>query len=332
MAKIRHLGIMVFVFLMLLSSLAVVTEAFGAATSMRFIYPSPSGSFVPAWIAKEAGYFASEGLDVEVVRVGGGTRVVAAMLGGSASITQPGAPAAMAAAARGADVVIIACINRVSPYHLMVRPEITQLTDLKGKNAGISAFGSASDFVVRLALKKYGLEPGKDVAILPMGGQPEGLAALQNGSIHLLGLTFPFSLSAAKLGMKELIKVSELGIEDVGGAVVTTRSFIARQRDTGLRFMRAFIRGMHRYGTDKEFSKRVLAKYSSIRDEQILEATWNEVAPTLLKVPRPSPKGMQLLFEGLFKDKTPLPKPESFVDNTLVDELERSGFIDSVYK
>ena len=97
-------------------------------------------------------------------------------------------------------------------------------------------------------------------------------------------------------------------------------------------FMRAFIRGMHRYGTDKEFSKRVLAKYASISDEQLLEATWNEVAPTLLKVPRPSPKGMQFLIEGLFKDKTPLPKPESFVDNTLVDELERSGFIDSVYK
>ena len=89
---------------------------------------------------------------------------------------------------------------------------------------------------------------------------------------------------------------------------------------------------MHRYSTDKEFSKRVLGKYFRSNDDQILEASWKDVAPNLSRVPRPSVKAIQFIIDGQFKDKSPLPKPESFVDTTIVDQLERSGFIDSVYK
>lgn len=324
-------GVQLFIFL-ILSVAAPFSNGFGATTFMRFLYPSFGGTWAAPWIAKEAGYFAAEGLDVELVRVGGSTRIVAAMVGGSAPLIHAGASAALAATAAGSDVVIIAAVGKVSPFHLMARPEIKQPADLKGKKAGISAFGSTSDFVVRLALKKFGLEPNRDVAILPMGGQPEGFAALQNGSIHVLAMSYPLYLRAAKLGMRELVNFSDLGFEDINGAVITTRSFISQQGDTAMRFMRAFIRGMHRYRTDKEFSKRVFSKYGKITDEEMLEGTWQEYAPVLQKVPRPSLKAIQFLIESQFKDKTPMPRPESFVDNSLVDQLERSGFIDSVHK
>jgi hypothetical protein len=132
--------------------------------------------------------------------------------------------------------------------------------------------------------------------------------------------------------MRELVNFAELGVEDVTGTVITTRSFIAQQRDTALRFLKAYIRGAHRYHTDKEFSKSVIGKYGKITDDEILEGTWQDYAPTILKVPRPSSRGLQSIIENHFKGKTPLPKPESFVDNSLVDQLEKSGFIDSVYK
>ena len=307
-------------------------RGFCATAPTRFLYPSFSGTWATPWVAKEAGYFAAEGMDVELIRVGGSTRIVAALLGGSAPFVSAGGSAAIAASAAGSDVVIIAAAFNVSAFHLMARPEIKQPSDLKGRKAGISTFGSSSDILVRLALKKYGLEPGKDVAILPMGGQPEAFAALQSGSIHLAGLTFPLCLSAAKAGMSEPIKVSEVGFEDVTGTVITTRSFVSQQRDTALRFLRAFIRGMHRYKTDKEFTKRVFAKYGKITDDYLLEGTWQESAGILQKVPRPSPKGLQYLIEAQFKDKSPLPKPETFVDGSLLDQLEKSGFIDSLYK
>jgi NitT/TauT family transport system substrate-binding protein len=132
--------------------------------------------------------------------------------------------------------------------------------------------------------------------------------------------------------MRELIKFSDLGFEDVNGSVITTRSYLAQQRETAMRFMRAFVRGMHRYRTDKEFSKHVLSKYPKITDDELLEGTWQECAPQLIRVPRPSLKAIQLYIDSNYKDKVPAPKPENFVDNSLVDQLERSGFIDSVYK
>jgi NitT/TauT family transport system substrate-binding protein len=315
-----------------LASVAGAGQAPAAPTSMRFLYPTLSGTFAASWIAKEAGYFFAEGLDVELIRVGGSSRIVAAMLGGTAPIIHAGAPASMAATAAGSDSVIIGCMSNVSPFHLMARPEIKQPSDLKGKKAGISAFGSTSDFLVRLALRKFGLEAGKDVALLPAGGESEAFAALQAGSVQIAALAYPSYVQALRMDMKELVNFSELGFEAVNAALVSTRAYLAHNRETASRFLRALIRGMQRYRGDKEFSKRVLGKYLRSNDEQILEASWLDVAPNLARVPRPSIKAIQFIIDGQFKDRSPVPKPESFIDTSIVDQLERSGFIDSVYK
>ena len=191
--------------------------AASASTPMRLLYPSFAGSWATAWIAKEAGYFADEGLDVELIRVGGSSRMVAAMLGGSAPIIQAGAVAALSANAAGSDVVIIGSTGTVSPFRLMARPEIKQPVDLKGKKAGITTFGSTSDQVVRIALKHFNLEANKDVAILTFGAQPEAFAALTNGAVQVAALSYPLYPKAHKMGMRELIAFSDLGVEDING-------------------------------------------------------------------------------------------------------------------
>jgi NitT/TauT family transport system substrate-binding protein len=299
---------------------------------MRLLYPSFAGSWATAWIAKEAGYFSAEGLDVELVRVGGSSRMVAAMLGGSAPIIQAGAIAALTANVAGADVVIIGSTGTVSPFRLIARPEIKQPSDLKGKKAGITTFGSTSDQVLRIALKQFNLDPSKDIALLTFGAQPEAFAALMNGIVQVAALSYPLYPKAIKSGMRELVNFADLGVEDINGTVMTTRAFVAQQRDTALRFMRAFTRGMQRYRTDKEYSKKVLAKYGKINDEEILEGTWQDYAPTLQKTPRPSLKAVQFMIENQFAGKKPLPKPEQFVDSSIVDQLEKSGFFDSLNK
>ena len=222
-------------------------------------------------------------------------------------------------------------MSNKSPFHLIARPEIKQPSDLKGKRAGISAFGATSDFLVRLALRRFGLEPGKDVALLPTGGESEAFAALQAGSVQVAALAYPAYIHALKMDMKELVNFSELGFEAVNAALVSTRSYLAQNRDQASRFVRALVRGMHRYGSDKEFSKRVLSKYFRTTDNEVLEASWKDVAPYLLKAPRPSPKAIQFIIDGQFKDKNPPLKPEMFVDTSIIDQLERSGFIDSIY-
>lgn len=321
---------------LILFALIVLFPADGFSASstipMRLLYPSFAGSWATAWIAKEAGYFTEEGLDVELIRVGGSTRMVAAMLGGSAPIIQAGAVAAITATAAGGDVVIIGATGTVSPFRLMARPEIKQPADLKGKKAGITTFGSTSDQVVRIALKKFNLEPTKDIAILTFGAQPEAFAALQSGIVQVAALSYPLYPKAVKLGMRELVNFGDLGVEDINGTVITTRTYLSQNRDIALRFLRAFTRGMHRYRTDKEFSKKVLGKYGKINDEEILEGTWQDYAPTLQKSPRPSLKAIQFMIENQFPGKKPVPKPEQFVDVSLVDQLEKSGFIDTVSK
>jgi NitT/TauT family transport system substrate-binding protein len=314
------------------SAIGYAGQAPSSMTSMRFLYPSLSGTFAAVWIAKEAGYLAAESLDVELIRVGGSTRIVASMLGGSAPIIHAGASASMAATIAGSDSVIIGCMSTKSPFHLIARPEIKQPGDLKGKRAAISAFGATSDFLVRLGLRRFGLEPGKDVALLPAGGDSEVFAALQAGSVQVAALSYPAYIHALKMDMKELVNFSEIGFEAVNAALVSTRSYIAQNRDPSTRFVRALIRGMQRYGSDKEFSKKVLSKYLRTTDNEVLEASWKDVAPNLLKVPRPSAKAIQFIIDGQFKDKNPLIKPEMFVDTSIIDQLERSGFIDSVYR
>lgn len=207
----------VFIPSLIVCFLATINQPLAAPNSMRVLYPSFSGSWATSWIAKEAGYFSAEGLDVELIRVGGSTRMVAAMLGGSAPIIQAGAVAAIAATAAGSDVVIIAATGNVSSFHLMARPDLKQPSDLKGQKAGITTFGSTSDQMVRMALKKFNLEPNRDVAMLSLGAQPEVFAALHSGAIGVAALTYPLYAQAAKLGMRELVNFSALGVEDVTG-------------------------------------------------------------------------------------------------------------------
>src|SRR5262249_20364200 len=123
------------------------------ATFIRGFYPRFSRTWAVCLGGKEAGHFSVERFGVEPIPVGRSTRMVAAMLGGSAPIIQAGASAAIAATGAGSDVVIIAATGSVSPFRLMARPEINQPLDLKGKRAGITTFGSTSDQVVRIALK-----------------------------------------------------------------------------------------------------------------------------------------------------------------------------------
>ena len=322
-------------FVGLLAGTAILAPAaFGATaqTSLRLLYPSFAGSWATAWIAKEAGYFSQEGLDVELIRVGGSSRMVAAMLGGSAPIIQAGAVAALSANTAGSDVVIIGSTGTVSPFRLIARPEIKQPADLKGKKAGITTFGSTSDQVVRIALKHFNLDANKDVAILTFGAQPEAFAALANGVVQVAALSYPLYPKAQKMGMRELVHFADLGVEDINGTVITTRTFLSQQRDTALRFMRAFSRAMQRYRTDKEFSKKVLAKYGKLTDDEILEGTWQDYAPTLQKTPRPSLKAIQFMIENQYPGKKPLPKPEQYVDLSIVDQLEKSGFFESLGK
>ena len=177
-------------------------------TKMTVGYSAMTSAHLPAWLAKEAGIFAKNGLDVQLVYVRGGATVMMALLSKETPISQVGGSSIVGASLRGADAVMIAGGNATSDQWLMSRPDIKTAELLKGGSVAIAVFGGTSDSLARIALKRLGLAPVKDVAILQIGGVPERLSALEQGKVQAAMLSMPDVFIAQKNGFYTLAHVS----------------------------------------------------------------------------------------------------------------------------
>jgi NitT/TauT family transport system substrate-binding protein len=294
-----------------------------------------SGSHAPVWITKEAGLFEKQGLDVTLIYIDGGSKATQALLSGDVPIAQVGGNAPIIARLRGADVTMIAGLTNILAYSLIVAPEIKRPEDLKGKKLSVSRFGSNSDYATRKILVKWGLRPDVDVAILQIpGGQPARLAAVQIGQIHGLVAQPPVTNLARKFNLNILAQP-----EDFGGAYPTTpvasrNSFIKQRRETVRKFMRALVEGIYVYKSQKEFSKKVMAKYTKVNDQEVLEDSYQFFSRLVPAKPYPPIDGIK---EALVELSEAEPKargarPEEFADMSFVKELDESGFIDALYR
>lgn len=303
------------------------------AAKLYVVYASIGGTQAIGWVAKEAGLFGKHGLDVELLFTGGG-RAVTSLLGGDTPIVTVGGPSAIAARLGGSDVIIIAHIFDTILYSLMVTPEIRTLTDLKGKKLGASRFGSATDFALRYMLKQNGFDPAKDMVIFQIGGQAETLAALRAGSIQGGVIASPATAEARRLGMKELINMATLGVEYPQTTIVTTDRYLRENRDTVVRFTRAYVEGMYRFLNDREFSLKVIGKYTKIQSRPTLEATYDDYAPYAKKIPTPTEGSIKTVLEQLSATdpRARAARPQQFIDGSVIAELEREGFFRQLWR
>jgi NitT/TauT family transport system substrate-binding protein len=294
-----------------------------------------AGSQAPFWITKEAGLFEKTGLDVTMIYVDGGSKATQALMSGDMPIAQVGGNAPVVARLRGADVTLIAGLLNVLAYSMVVAPEIKKPEDLKGKKLSVSRFGSNSDYATRKILLKWGLKPDVDVAVLQIpGGQPARMAAIQSKVVHGMVAQPPVTNLARKLNLNIIAEP-----EDFGGAYPTTPvasriSYIRDKRDTLRKFTRALLEGIHLYKTNKEFSKKVIAKYVKTDDNDALEDSYQYFSRLVPQKPYPSIDAVkEALAELGEKDpKARAAKPEEFVDLSLIKEFDDNGFIDALYK
>ena len=189
-------------------SLSFYSTVSAQLTKMTVGYSAITGAHLPAWLAKETGIFAKNGLDVQLVYVRGGATVMMALLSKETPISQVGGSSIVGASLRGADAVMIAGGNVTADQWLISRPEIKTAEQLKGGSVAIAVFGGTSDSFARIALKRLGLTPVKDVAILQIGGVPERLSALQKGKVQAAMLSTPDIFIAQKQGFYTLMHVS----------------------------------------------------------------------------------------------------------------------------
>ena len=263
-----------------------------------------------------------------------GARTIQALVGGSVQFAQGVSSRTVPAAVlAGADAVLIANFSDKLLFTMHSAPEINSLQDLKGKVVGVSGIGGSTDFATRLALREAGLVPDKDVAIRGVGGVPETVAALKAKVVHAGTLSPPSSFVAQKAGFKLLFDMSSLGVDYVSSGLGVRKASIASNRLEARQFLMAMIEGAKILKSDEEFSLRVLTKHTRISDREVLKQSYSYLRPYFLKVPYPSARAIKDTLDVLAKD---LPKakdadPRDFIDNSILKEIEASGYIESVY-
>jgi ABC-type nitrate/sulfonate/bicarbonate transport system substrate-binding protein len=246
-------------------SLASAVEA----APLRVAYSAISGAMSSLWVAQEGGYFKREALDVDLLYIGGGSLLIQSMISGDVPFAYGPSVPVINASLRGADLVLVGNTGNSLVFSIMSRPEIQQPINLKGKKVGVTRLGGSTDWALDAALKQWGLER-REITVIQTGGMPEGLAGLMAGVFDAVVLSPPSNFRAAKAGMHELVDVGQLRIVFPNTPLSTTQAFIKGNRDMALRFMRGFSQGLNRLRNDKEFSTRVVSKYTKVTDTETL--------------------------------------------------------------
>ena len=291
---------------------------------------SASATQMALWLAKEGRYYEKNGLNVEVISIPGSSLALQAMLSGELPIIQAGGAGPIQANLSGTDTVVIATIAKKFTWWIFSQPSITRMEDLRGKIFGTTRFGTQSDLASRIALRRYGIDPDRDITMVQTGGPSETLAAIVAGKIHAAAVSPPATLQAKKLKLRELLDLSKLDVDYHVNGLVTTRRFIKSNEDTVRRFLRAYIEGAARGLNDKAFAIGAMGKYFRTDDRELLEETYELVIKSF-NLP-PYPAGIAPLLQGLENQypKARNAKPDDFTDSHLVRELDQSGFIKSV--
>ena len=298
-------------------------------------YSSISGNNAPLWVTQERGFFRKYGLDVQAILIESGTTAVQSLLSGEISFAHMAGAAVMQSNLRGADAVMIAGVVNTLIFQLYTDKGISRPDQLRGKAVGVTRFGSSTDFAMRYALERYGLEADKDVTILQLGNVPAILSALEAGKLQGAMLSPPTTLRAKKAGFPVLADLQMLGLEYQHTGIATTRSLIKSKPELVRDFMRAYVEGIHYAKTHRKESLDILAKYLRTDDKDVLEETYETIMVNLVpEKPYPTLKGIQIMLRemGVKDPVARSAKPEQFVDLTFVKELDGSGFIDRLYK
>jgi ABC-type nitrate/sulfonate/bicarbonate transport system substrate-binding protein len=292
---------------------------------ITFAYSSIGSMATGVWMAKEVGAFEKYGVPCDTIFISSGPVVVQALIGGDLQGGSGASNAVINAVLNGAPIVAVAATaNR--PYHrLYVQPEIKSLEDLKGRTLGVTRFGSITDNLSRILLRKAGLEGA--VNIRQMGGTLEVAAAFQNRLIA--GAVTGDLRASPAIQPKILVKLTDLGIPYSMNMIAVSRDYYRRNPENVEGMVRAYAEGVAAMNQQKEKALKVIAKYAHVSDPKMLEDHYRDSVTYLDRIPRAEPEAVQTILEFMGKKGVPL---ETFQDNTIIDRLTKEGFFEKLYR
>src|SRR6266581_4860500 len=281
----------------LVIALTVILLGFSAkvfAEPIKLGYAALSGAQVASWMAKEGGYLSKYGIQADLIYIPA-VAATQALIAGEIQLAQVTGVSTSGAILAGADVRIVASsLNRLVGS-IYVRPEIKTAEDLKGKKIGISRFGALSE---------------------------TGVASPPNSS------------RAKRLGMRELFDIDTLGIELQQTCITVTTKYLRERRPVVKSFVQAYAEGLHRFVTDRDFSVRVMKKYLRVDEKEMLDDAYTFYSKRVQKIPYPTLKGIKFILDSMAETQPRARNvaPESFVDLSLLQEIDQSGFFKQLWK
>jgi ABC-type nitrate/sulfonate/bicarbonate transport system substrate-binding protein len=288
----------------------------------------------PMMVTWKAGLFHKYGLDIDRPRIMGGAKgVVRGLMSGEIQFGNLAAPAALRANLQGeADVIFLT--GGINQQFIMGRPGIDDRRQLAGKKIGFVGDGGLNDALVQFIIEKLktaGVHGLKKEPIRPGGDQE--IAAVLEGKCDAIVITPPESIAAQREGCKYLVDFAEYGLNYALGGIAARRDYVEENPEITRKFITAYVEGMHRYRTDREFTVSVQAEYSGITDRSIAEETYDLTQPGMPVIPYPVVRALQTLLDFMSKE---LPQAQNadarrFVDDRFVRELEQNGFIASLH-
>jgi len=275
------------------------------------------------WVARDKGIFQGHGLDVRLIYVAG-VRSLQALLANEVELVSVAGSTAIQANLAGADTVIVGGISNSVLMWLVVAPGITTAAGLRNGRLAVTRFGSLSDFMARTYLRRAGLTPDRDVALIQTGGYPESVAALQAGAIQAAMLSPPYHKIAMKrLGFRELVDLSQT-MKYQSNALVTLRRFAQTQPAIVTAFLKSYVEAVRVFKQEREFTIGVLSRAMRTTDREILDDTYSFYRDYFEDIPHPTLEGVQLILDEM-APRTPRARearPQDFVDLRFVQALE----------
>jgi NitT/TauT family transport system substrate-binding protein len=305
-----------------------------AQEKLRLAWAGFSPTNSPIWVIEDRKLLQKQGVTPEIVAINASPTVLQALLADEIEAASISVTTLTSSRLAGADTVMIVGVVPTFVDHIVSLSNISAVEQLKGKTGGVNRLGSTSDLGLRLALRKLGVDPDKDVKIIPTGGTAERFAALSKGITQFTIIPEPFLTQAETLGFRNLYNISELKIPFWWNGILSRESIVKTKRPLLLKLTRAMVEAIHIIKTEKPYAISLIKKNLGVNDPEGLERAYKDYSNIFPEVPYPTPDGVKTMLDDLApkNPKAAAADPKTFVDTSLVGELDKSGFIKQLYR
>ncbi len=293
---------------------------------------SPTNS--PIWVIEDRKLMQKQGVTPEIIAINASPTVLQALLANEIDAASISVTTLTSSRLAGADTIMFVGVVPTFVDHIVSLSSVATVEQLRGKIGGVNRLGSTSDLGLRLALRRLGVDPDKDVKIIPTGGAAERFAALSKGVTQFTIMPEPFLTQAEKLGFRNLYNITDLKIPFWWNGILSREAIIKTKRPLMLKLTRAMIEAIHIIKTEKEYAKALIKKNLGVADLEGLERADKDYSNVFPEAPYPTPDGVKTMLDDLApkNPKAAVADAKTYVDPSLVGELEKAGFIKQLYK